>query len=189
MRLPEISVHPFAPAGLFLVLFSLPRGYAFAVVFVTLLHELGHAAAARVLGGRIEKISIMPMGISMNMSPARSYRDEVIIAAAGPLQNIFCMVFSRLFVCSEEIFAFSLLSLGVNILPIRTLDGGRIIYALVSDIFGAEAGEKAADAGSAAGLFLLWIVGIYIFFYTAENAALLIFCSYIFAVAILLRKD
>lgn len=188
-RLPEISLHPLAPAGIFLVLFALPKNYAFAVVFVSFIHECGHAAAGILLGEKIEKITIMPVGISMQISRARSYAEEIITAAAGPVQNIFCLIFSRFFACQAEIRSFALISLAINLLPVGTLDGGRILHAAVSLFFGEDTGKTVLDVCGTICLFFVWMIGVYIFFYTAENAALLIFCSYIFARVILFRRD
>ena len=63
MKLPRFSVHPFAAAGIFILLFAVPPEKSFAIVTVTVLHELGHGAAALLLGRRIERIVLMPVGI------------------------------------------------------------------------------------------------------------------------------
>lgn len=190
MKLPEISVHPFAPAGIFLVLFALPPPYAFAVVVSTLLHELGHACAAAMLGKKIRKITVMPVGINIRMTPASSYIQEIVIALAGPLQNLALIACAPLFSgCEKELCLFSSLAFAVNVAPMATLDGGRILCALVSRFTGAETGEKVVRISTCACLFLMWILSVYIFFYTAENAALLIFCSYIFAAYIISRDN
>ena len=188
-HLPEFRVNPFAPAGIFLILFALPRSYAFSVVTVTLLHEAGHAAAALMIGKKVTRITLMPVGITMTVTQASSYVQEIVIAAAGPVQNVLLMLCSPLFPCGEEIFTFATISLAVNLAPMATLDGGRLLCAAVSSRFGAEKGESAVRAATAICLFFLWTVAVYIFFYTAENAALLIFCSYIFSAFILSQED
>lgn len=188
-RLPEFHVHPFAPAGIFLIVFALSPSYAFSAVTVTLLHEMGHASAALVLGKKVTRITVMPVGITMTMTQASSYAQEILIAAAGPLQNVLLMICAPLFPCGNELFTFAAISLAVNLAPMATLDGGRILCAAVSSRFGTDAGESAVRAATATCLFFLWTVAVYIFFYTAENAALLIFCSYIFAAFILSSED
>ena len=52
MKLPRFSVHPFAAAGIFLLLFAVPRTQSVAFVTVTVMHELGHGTAALLLGKR-----------------------------------------------------------------------------------------------------------------------------------------
>ena len=177
MKIPRFSVHPFAAAGIFILLFAVPPEKSFAIVTVTVLHELGHGAAALLLGRRIERIVLMPVGISMQISTPLSYYEEILIAFAGPFENILLIALSRFFPCGESIRIFSEITLFINLMPMATLDGGRIISAFASLRFGDGAGEKLIKAT----LFFLWILAVYIFFYTAENVALLIFCSYIFA--------
>ena len=181
MKLPRFSVHPFAAAGIFILLFAVPPEKSFAIVTVTVLRELGHGAAALLLGRRIERIVLMPVGISMQISTPPSYYEEILIAFAGPFENILLIALSRFFPCGESIRIFSEITLFINLMPMATLDGGRIISAFASLQFGDGAGEKLIKATTAVTLFFLWILAVYIFFYTAENVALLIFCSYIFA--------
>ena len=92
----SFSVHPFAAAGLFLLLFASPRAYTFAVCSSVLLHELGHAAAALLFRGKIKSIRLMPTGIGIVLSPAASYREEFFVAAAGPLMNLLYIALSPL---------------------------------------------------------------------------------------------
>ena len=188
MRSLRFSVHPFAAAGIFLLLFAVPREQSFSVIVVTVLHEIGHGTAALLLGKRIEKITLMPVGINMKLSAASSYAEEMLIAFAGPLENIFIILCSRYFPCAENIRLFSEITLAVNMLPMATLDGGRIISSAASFIFGEGVGEKVVKFTTAVSLFFIWMLAVYIFFYTAENATLLIFCSYHFA-GYLLQKS
>ncbi len=188
MKLPRFSVHPFAAAGIFLLLFAAPKEQSLSVIIVTVLHETGHGTAALLLGKRIEKITLMPVGISMKISAASSYAEEALIAFAGPLENIFIILCAQYFPCAENIRLFSEITLAVNMLPMATLDGGRIISSAASFLLGEGAGEKIVEFTTAVSLFFLWILAVYIFFYTAENAALLIFCSYLFA-GYLLQKN
>ena len=188
MRSLRFSVHPFAAAGIFLLLFAVPREQSFSVIVVTVLHEIGHGTAALLLGKRIEKITLMPVGINMKLSAASSYAEEMLIAFAGPLENIFIILCSRYFPCAENIRLFSEITLAVNMLPMATLDGGRIISSAASFIFGEGVGDNVVTFTTAVSLFFIWMLAVYIFFYTAENATLLIFCSYLFA-GYLLQKS
>lgn len=181
MRATRFSVHPFAAAGIFLLLFAVQRSQSFAVITVTVLHELGHGTAAFLLGKRIEKVTLMPVGISMKISAAASYYEEILIAFAGPFENILLILLSPLLPCGGSVQLFSRITLILNLLPMATLDGGRILSALISLAFGEGAGEKAVRFTTSVSLFFLWILAVYIFFYTAENVTLLIFCTYLFA--------
>jgi len=59
----------------------------FGLVVSVLLHELGHAFAARTLGLRCEEILIWPLGGLAAVEPNGDAQDEFRIAAAGPLVN------------------------------------------------------------------------------------------------------
>ena len=84
----HFHIHPFAAAGLFLLFAAMPRTYAFAAVSSVLLHEAGHMTAALLLDKRVTEIRLMPVGISIGLSAAASYREEFLIAAAGPFISL-----------------------------------------------------------------------------------------------------
>ena len=58
-----------------------------ALTASVLLHEVGHALAARTLGLTCEEILLWPLGGLANVEPNGVPRDEFRIAAAGPLVN------------------------------------------------------------------------------------------------------
>ncbi len=179
----DISVHPFAAAGLFLLFFAAPRTYAFAVFSSVLLHEAGHLTAALLLRKRLNGIKIVPTGINLELSAASSYTEEFLIASAGPIMNLLYALLSFLLPreISETVRGISLVLACINLLPLSPLDGGRTVYALVSQLFGERA---ARSLGQITNLFLLsalWVLSLYIFFYSGANFTLLLFCAYLFS--------
>ena len=189
MRHIRFSVHPFAAAGLFLLLFAMPRTYAFAVISSVFLHEAGHAAAALLLGHRIETVRLMPAGMSIGLSPSSSYRAEFLIAAAGPLLSLAYAAASYLMPQSVGMGVRSVtMSLAVlNLLPVKTLDGGRMAGALLSCFFGEAAAARVLAVSSVVCLSVLWILALYIFFYSGVNFTLLLFCAYLFSYLVVKR--
>ena len=165
MKLPRFSVHPFAAAGIFLLLFAVPRTQSVAFVTVTVMHELGHGTAALLLGKRMEKITLMPVGISMKISAAASYAEEIFIAFAGPFENILLIILSPLFPQSGFIRLFSQITLALNLLPMATLDGGRILSAVVSLSFCVCVFVRTVKFSASFSLFFLWTVAVYILLY------------------------
>ncbi len=130
-------------------------------ILCILLHELGHALAARLAGVEVKSIIIWLLGGLTNLShkPERPLHNFVI-SAAGPLVN---MLLTFLFVAGYillyffapheigpplflwvQMFArlcFSLALLNVvlvvfNLLPIYPLDGGNILHAVLDGLFG-----------------------------------------------------
>lgn len=178
----RVSVHPLAAAGMFLLFFATPRGAAFAVLSSVVLHELGHGAAALLLGREIRSVRLLPSGISLGLSPPASYREELFIAAAGPFMNLCYGALAVLLPpeLREAVTALSLFLAVLNLLPIRSLDGGRILYALLAPRLGEGAAEGVLRFFDGVCLLMLFILALYLFFYTAANLALLFFCACLF---------
>lgn len=111
-------------------------------VFVILSHELGHYYVAKKLGYKLDSFCLAPYGVSLNYRESVfDPRDEVLIALAGPLVNIFLAAFVVCFWwLTPEIygatyqFVFQSVLLGLfNLLPAYPLDGGRIFVGFVSE--------------------------------------------------------
>ncbi|MFM9280146.1 M50 family metallopeptidase [Paenibacillus jiagnxiensis] len=109
---------------------------------IVLIHELGHAAAAALLGVRVVSIQLLPFGGVAEVEdrgclPAWK---EIIIALAGPLQNglmIMALLFLKSFNWVNNDFAAYAIHGNViialfNLLPVLPLDGGKIVQALLS---------------------------------------------------------
>jgi Zn-dependent protease len=116
-----------------------------------LLHELGHAFAARRVGGRATEILLWPLGGLAYCVAPETWRAQLAVAAGGPLVTLGIALVSfaaftlggalldgltgtaRLAaIVSEEVLVdrnFYLLVL--NLIPLYPLDGGRIVHASV----------------------------------------------------------
>lgn len=111
--------------------------YFTAVIF----HELAHSEMAKRCGYVLSGLKLMPYGASLtgNFEVIRPI-DEIKIALAGPLVNLFislvCVATWWLFPSSyffTEGIVFCNTSLAIfNLVPIYPLDGGRVILALAS---------------------------------------------------------
>ncbi len=97
------------------------------------LHEIGHCAAALSVGSRICALRLTAVGAEMRLSPAvsLSYARDAWIALAGPAVSLItAWIASQV---GANLFAGLNLSFGLfNLLPIRPLDGGRILEDLLS---------------------------------------------------------
>ena len=189
-KISRISVHPFAAAGLFLLLFASPPSYAFAVLSSVILHELGHTLTAEFLGKKPLSVRIMPTGISILLPNASSYPEEFLIACAGPLMNLLYALLCGFlpYGVGGTVRSVSLLLASVNLLPLAPLDGGKMLSALLSPLFGSEVSERISEFFGLLLLALLWILSLYVFFYSGVNFTLLLFCAYLFSY-IVLKKD
>jgi len=112
------------------------------VLAACVLHEGGHFLAARVFGSRVCALRLTMAGAEMKLDPnvQLSYAQDVLLAFAGPAVNLAAAWLAVL--ADANLFAGLNLSLGlINLLPIRPLDGGRILTDLLS-LFGPELAEK-----------------------------------------------
>jgi tetratricopeptide (TPR) repeat protein/Zn-dependent protease len=162
-----------------------------------LLHELGHASAAKLVGVEVKSIVIWLLGGFTNLK----YQPEkpvhrLVIYAAGPLVTLFLgflfggsFLISNIFLPSRVPFLWTqtllifFLSLAVlnmslfvfNILPVYPLDGGNILHGLTELLFGKTNANLITMIVSIPVLLGLIVFGIY-----TRDFILLIFCVLIF---------
>ena len=136
---------------IFFILFYLTKQiklYA-TIMVLCIIHELGHVLMGIVLGLKIEKIEIMPMGLSVSFKlniedfnkkiqkGSVLQLKKIAIAMAGPLTNLIMLLIVlntniNLKIVSNEILAYAnILIMLFNLLPIYPLDGGRIFKELI----------------------------------------------------------
>lgn len=149
-----------------------------------LLHEFGHALAARHFGIQTVDITLLPIGgIARLERMPEEPAQELIVALAGPLVNVVIILglgavlgvdslrwafFSRLRDNTEELtLPLFLLAVNVklllfNLIPAFPMDGGRVLRALLTTRLGyARATRIAAAVGQVfAVLFALAGLGV-----------------------------
>ncbi len=172
-----------------------------------LLHELGHLFAARVRKIEVEEIRLDFLGARICVKEgAGSYFDEVLIAAAGPSVNLIIVIAAALYLqgagispeaLADSITAFfegdrssvgavcffaicSVLQGGTNLLPVKTFDGGRVIYCMTASLFGQGMAEALIGASTAACVFCLWTVALYLMLKTGAGLGIYVFCACLF---------
>lgn len=98
-----------------------------------LCHELGHLAALRLAGARVERLRLTAFGAEIRADTRYlPYGREILCTLAGPAVNLLlALVLAR--TAGDYILAGANLLLGCfNLLPVPSLDGGRLLYLLVS---------------------------------------------------------
>lgn len=141
-----------------------------AVFGCVLLHELGHALAARRFGIETEDITLYPIGgVARLRRMPRAPGAELLIALAGPAVNVLivlALVATRSLGLTDPVGSSSVLgafrddliamNLGLalfNLIPAFPMDGGRVLRALLSGWIGrARATLIAAGIGRALAL-------------------------------------
>ncbi len=161
------------------------------VVAAILLHEWGHVLAARLCGVRLGTCRVNLFGARLSLAGMLSYRQELLIAAAGPVVNLLSAAVVLLphrhagaetvaaYVASGAaggVFAVSSLGLaGINLLPVRSLDGGRILYCLLSPLCGERIADGFVTVGTVLCLGTLWCFSVYALLRVGEMLSLFAF--------------
>lgn len=111
----------------------------FIIVFI---HEMGHYFMAKVFKWRVRKVMLWVFGGVMETEEHgnRPIKEEMLVTLAGPIQHIF--IYILLFfllesgILSEVIFnmaiSYNTVILLFNLLPILPLDGGKLLFILLS---------------------------------------------------------
>lgn len=177
----------------------------FSIFGCVVLHEVGHALAARYYGIGTRDITLYPVGgvASLRRMPERPVQ-EIVIALAGPAVNLVIAVglFLGLFVSGNVLPAslssseFSLAGLFVarllmanvflllfNLLPAFPMDGGRVLRAVLS--FGmprVRATETAVGVGGvvAVGFVIVGLFGIPALGISGGNISLILVAVVVF---------
>jgi Zn-dependent protease len=113
-----------------------------------LMHEVGHMMAATALGVPVKEFGLCLKGAYIRREYATRRRDEIFIAAAGPLMNIFLM-YPLMFLpnVGPEAGLNSLLLGVVNLIPFPSSDGLRIFRNLINSVKARAPILPAAQVG------------------------------------------
>jgi len=111
----------------------------FGIIFI---HEMGHAAAAAFFSWRIKRIMLLPFGgvAEVDEYGNRPLREEVVVVAAGPLQHVWMVGLAYGLLQFQLIpgdffqlfFSYNLMIFLFNLLPVWPLDGGKLVFLLLS---------------------------------------------------------
>ena len=150
----------------FLLLTDTPALLA-ALLLAALLHELAHYVVLRLFGVRTARFTVTGLGATLCVPELHrlSYGAELLSAAAGPLMNLLLWVVLSLTGRDElTLFAGAQMVLGIlNLLPVRPMDGGRILWlaaAYLTEPYTADRVAAAVGLAVSSALFLLclWLV-------------------------------
>ena len=174
-----------------------------------LLHEIGHILAAKALKIDIKEIRFGFSGVRI-VTDGRltSYKSETLLAIAGPFINL-CVVSLTLIgfwvsgsgfedmisrawsfmsypdFNAQNIAAFlalsSIMQAALNLLPVKSFDGGRVLYCIVAQMLGERIGERVIDISTMLSCMILWTVALYLMLRVGGGLGIYVFSACIFA--------
>ena len=131
----RMTIHPlFLPILFSIVLYGNVSYYAL-ILSSLIIHEIGHIVAALLCKVKVERCVIMPYGGEIELKGGNSIapKKQLAIALGGPIATICCIAVTPFLdpLLAEPLLKIQFILLGINIIPIWPLDGGRIIMSLI----------------------------------------------------------
>ncbi len=153
----------------------------YAVLF-SLFHETGHLAAMTALGNAPQSVAFELTGINIKRieQTGVSLTQEIIIALAGPFFNlILFLLFVLIYSQNGSAKAFNAASVNLifmifNLLPVKGLDGGKVLYYSVSQLFSYKSAKIFLALSSVIFILLMFSYGAYVLYVTRYNFTMLI---------------
>lgn len=161
------------------------EGEWLVILPAAVIHELGHYFAARLCGVKIKRLRGDLLGMRMDMEGIISYRKECFIALCGPLSNFLTAGIvgglnrAGMIPTSRPLMMFIYASLGlggVNLIPVGTMDGGRLLTAAISGLISPTAAQVCVKVTTALCLGALWLLSGYALLRGAPVLAMFVFC-------------
>lgn len=168
------------------ILYTDGSGIAFRAFCAALMHEMGHVICFFLFGQKPELVVFECSGIKMkeDISHNTSVLQELIILSAGCAVNF--IVFFLAYSMGSENFAIIHLVLGIfNLLPVLSLDGGKILLLLSSQVMDYSLAYRMIKVMSYVFCAVLIIIGM-VFAYSL-NFSLLVTSIYLL-ISLLVEK-
>lgn len=188
---------------IFLILFYITKQIKLysTIMVLCIIHELGHVVMGLIMGLKIEKIEIMPLGLSVSFKiNTCDYNKKIkkgsilqlkriAIAFAGPLTNLVMALIAvnnniNLKIVSNEILVYAnTLIMLFNLLPIYPLDGGRILKEIIHIFVGSIKSKIHIIKVSKIIMIILTMIGSIAILYL-KNIAIFFIIVYLWIIVI-----
>ena len=151
-----------------------------------IIHESGHLLAMIRYGYFPEriKITLFQITVSDPLRPQRRGRENFWIIFFGPFANFICVIPLYLLYLKgfDGILPFAAANLSVglfNLLPVLSLDGGQLLYLLLSRRLSQQRAENAVNITTFVLIFPLAALGFLLLLRSKRNISLLLVSVYL----------
>lgn len=140
----KIYISFFFMAAITAMLATDRTGYMLPTLFAIIIHEAAHLFMMWVLDSAPLSIRLIPASVQINRKFSFSSKNDISIAVAGPVANIVmfaCLYFNYVAFGKFSVLCYALLNLIIalfNLLPVKGLDGGTILYNILCKFKGHE---------------------------------------------------
>lgn len=162
------------------------KGVALITMISVALHEIGHISALFLLGSRPDEIDFGIFGIRIRQNKYMlSDVGQIMVVAFGPLVNfvLFAVVLVAYLIFESQILliisAVNIVVGGFNLMPIFPLDGGRILFVILSLFLRKRTVMIIMRLICIVCIFALIILGVFIVRNTGWNFSLLATVGYL----------
>ena len=161
------------------------QGILLPTLLAALVHECGHLTAARLLKIPLRSLSLDLLGARLQVKGRLlSYGEEWLLAASGPLFSLLGALLGALFWESTPFFVFfscaSLLLGALNLAPIRSFDGGRMLECFLAFFWEPGKCRRALSFSSFFCLLIGFAGATYFLLRAGEGAAFFFFSASLF---------
>lgn len=186
MRQRNLRMTPLIAVLIPVIVISDRSGVCALTVAAALLHELGHLTAAGLLRIPLGKLRLNLLGARLEVRGRMlAYGEEWLLCAFGPLFSLLGAAGGALFWQRWEgarVFSCASLLLGLlNLLPIRSFDGGRMLECTLSVLCSPTLAYRFLRVVSFFFLCFLWMCATYFLLRTGEGLSLFCFSMSLFS--------
>lgn len=143
------------------------------------LHELGHLFSMLLCKFQVSglEIRLFEIKIIENKRSLNNLNYDIFVTLMGPFTNILLFL---IFIHFLPSFAYVNLFLGIfNMLPCNNLDGGQLIYLLLSKRLDYKIIERIIDILTVITVLPVFILGVFVLFQSKNNFSLLFISLYL----------
>ena len=180
MRRKRFLIQPLAVIYLFIMLLCDKSGLAAMSLLAAGLHEIGHLIAASAMEIPIGAMRFDLLGARIDVKGRMlSYGEEWLLCASGPFSSLVFSVIGSFFWSHTSLavaFSCASLLLGLlNLLPIQTFDGGRMLECALLSFTTPQKTGSVLRGCTFFFLWLLWAFSAYLMIKIADGISLFFF--------------